>query len=148
MKPDHVNKPEKPEDIATQKSKGLALCILLVAVHSLALGTFIFFCTETFYTFFFRAEIENFFFVKQSGLFLFCLGLFYLIPLADLPRNHRAIGIIIITKVLAVIFLVINTYLTPRPGIILLAAAVDACMAALLVYLSFSAEIFIKKRLK
>lgn len=145
METDHVNKSEEPEGDATLKIRKLAFCILLVAVHSLVLGAFIFFCTEIFYSFFFQSEVESFFYVKQAGLFLFCLGLFYLVPLADLAKNHRAIDIIIVTKLLAVLFLIMHTHMTPRPVIILLAAVIDACMAAMLMYFSFSARLFIKK---
>jgi len=63
---------------APRKVRQLSVLVLLIGLHSLFLGIFIFFFTELFYDLFFSAEIENFFFVRQAGLFLFCLGLFNL----------------------------------------------------------------------
>ena len=62
----------------------LRTILLLVGVHSILLGMAILFFTIPFYQFFFAIDPENFFFVKQSGIFLFLIGLFYLIPFFDL----------------------------------------------------------------
>lgn len=110
----------------------LALLILLIALHSIVLGVFIFFFTEFFYRIFFNADMENFFFVRQSGLFLFCLGLFYCAPLTDLAGRHRLIVAIVLTKVAAVLFLLTHAEAAANPAIILLAAVVDGGMALLL----------------
>jgi hypothetical protein len=91
--------------------------------------------------------VENFFFVRQAGVFLFCLGLFYLVPLADLENHHRVIDIMIVTKILAVFFLVGNTGFVPRPGVILLAAAGDAIMAILLIFFSLKAKQLFRKKI-
>ena len=128
-----------------RKLQHLSICVLLVGMHSLALGLFIFFFTGFFYSLFFGVDVVNFFFVKQAGLFLFCLGLFYLAPLADLNSKHRLVDIIIITKLLAVVFLLRNMWLVPRPMAILLAAVCDAVMATLLIYFSRSAGLLLKK---
>jgi len=119
---------------APRDVQSLALLIFLVGIHSLGLGIFIFFFTELFYQFFFHSQLENIFFVRQSGLFLFCLAMFYFSPLPDLKRRHRLVFVIILTKVLAVLFLVTNASHAPWPPIILLAAAGDGCMALLLTY--------------
>ncbi len=111
----------------------LALAIFLIGMHSLILGTFIYFFTDLFYRLFFRANVENFFFVKQSGLFLFCIGLFYLASLANLKRSKYQVVAIILTKTLAVLFLLANARLAVRPGILLVAASLDGMMAALLI---------------
>ncbi|MDT8420390.1 MAG: hypothetical protein RQ754_08160 [Desulfuromonadales bacterium] len=120
-------------------------CVLVVGLHSICLGLFIFFFTNSFYDFFFRTSVDNFFFVQQSGLFLFCLGLFYLIPLCDLTRFHRLIDITITTKILAVFFLAGNAHLVPNPGAIMFAAAVDAAMGGMLIYFSRSCGLLLKK---
>ena len=133
---------------ASKGMQRLWLCILLVGVHSLALGTFIFFFTESFYYLFFGTKVVNFFFVQQAGLFLFCLGLFYLVPLPDLERNHRLVDVMIITKIMAVLFLLINTRLVPRPEIIFLAAVGDSAMAILLIVLSRAAGLLLKKSVR
>lgn len=117
----------------------LFIFIFLVGMHSVILGTFIFFFTDTFYRLFFMTHAENIFFVRQSGLFLFCLGSFYFIPLLELRQNRLMIGFIIATKVLAVLFLLCYAHLSAKPPIILLAAAGDGFMGALLALLLYKA---------
>lgn len=125
------------EDIrsAPEAVQLLALGIFLVGMHSLILGAFIYTFTELFYRLFFQAAVENFFFVKQSGLFLFCLSLFYLLSLADLKHSRRLVNFIILTKILAVQFLLLNARIAVRPGILLLAASLDGVMAVVLICL-------------
>jgi hypothetical protein len=110
----------------------LYVVILLVGVHSLVLGAWIYFGTGGFYRLFFATEVENFFFVKQAGLFLFCLGLFYLWPLVDIRKHHRAVAMTVLTKLLAVAFLLSSARLTAAPATIVLVALGDGLMAALL----------------
>jgi hypothetical protein len=123
----------------------LSLCIFLVGLHSLALGSFIFFFTELFYRLFFGVKIENFFFVKQSGLFLFCIGLFYFAPLEDLRKSRNHVIAMIATKIMAVLFLVFNSWLVARPEMTLMAAGVDGIMAILLIFFSRAAGLFLPK---
>jgi hypothetical protein len=123
----------------------LSLCVCLVGMHSLALGAFIFFFTELFYKVFFGVRIENFFFVRQSGLFLFCIGLFYLAPLADLKRSRNHIIAMTATKIMAVLFLLFNSWLVARPEMVLLAAGIDGTMAILLIFFSRAAGLFLTK---
>jgi hypothetical protein len=123
----------------------LSLCVFLVGVHSLALGAFIFFFTELFYQLFFGVRIENFFFVKQSGLFLFCIGLFYFAPLEDLGKSRNHVIAMIATKIMAVLFLVFNSWLVARPEMVLLAAGVDGVMAILLIFFSRAAGLFLPR---
>ncbi len=136
---------EEPIPDATRKTKRLGLCVFLVGLHSLTLGAFIFFFTDAFYTFFFGVAVDNPFLVKQAGLFLFCLGMFYLVPLTDLQNKHRLVDLIILTKVLAVLFLVTSAKLVALPGPIFLAAAGDAIMGSLLLFCSLTAGLFLKK---
>jgi len=117
-------------------------------MHSLALGAFIFFFTELFYQVFFGVRIENFFFVRQSGLFLFCIGLFYLAPLADLKRSRNHVVAMIATKIMAVLFLVFNSWLVARPEMVILAAGIDGTMAILLIFFSRAAGLFLAKSSK
>lgn len=128
-----------------KKTHRLSVCVFLVGLHSLTLGSFIFFFTDAFYNFFFGVDVDNPFLVKQAGLFLFCLSLFYLVPLTDLQNKHRMVDLIIVTKVLAVLFLVNSAWLVPRPGPIFLAAAGDALMATLLIFFSLTAGLLLKK---
>ena len=124
---------------APKSLQRLSLCIFLVGLHSLALGSFIFFFTEYFYQLFFGVKIENFFFVKQSGLFLFCIGLFYFAPLEDLRRSRNHVIAMIGTKIMAVLFLVSNSWLVARPEMTLLAAGIDGIMAILLIIFGHAA---------
>lgn len=124
------------------KRKLFAITSLLVGVHSLLLGIFIFFMTDFFYKLFFSTQVVNLFFVKQAGLFLFLIGLFYLVPLTDIDRLSRVTVVTIISKVLAVIFLFFNAGLTPSPFMIYLAGLGDGCMviALLITYVMFIKE--------
>ena len=130
---------------APRSLQRLSLCVFLVGLHSLALGSFIFFFTEFFYDLFFGVRIENFFFVKQSGLFLFCIGLFYFAPLEDLKKSRNHVIAMIATKIMAVLFLVSNSWLVARPEMTLLAAGVDGIMAILLIFFSRAAGLFLPK---
>jgi hypothetical protein len=124
-----VEEREKDVDAST-KAVGLLKCaVLLVGVHSITLGIFIYWFTATFYRLFFHVDVENIFFVRQSGIFLFLAGLFYLFPLFDIHKFNRIILLVVISKVSAVIFLITNAKETMTPIMIYLAAAGDATMA-------------------
>jgi hypothetical protein len=112
----------------------LAVLVLLTGLHSLFLGIFIFFFTELFYDLFFLAEIDNFFFVRQAGLFLFCLGLFNLAILKDMKRYYYFVKVIIATKALAFFFLISHAHLAAWPPIIFAAAIGDGLMALVLIF--------------
>ena len=119
---------------APRKVQHLSVLVLLIGLHSLFLGIFIFFFTELFYRLFFSAEIENFFFVRQAGLFLFCLGLFNLAILKDMNRYYYFVKVIIATKALAFLFLVTHAHLAAWPPIIYAAAVGDGLMALVLIF--------------
>lgn len=114
--------------------RNLSLLVFLVGLHSLFLGIFIFFFTELFYRFFFSVEIENFFYVRQAGLFLFSLGLFNLAILRDIKKYYPFVKVIIATKSLAFLFLVSHAHLAAWPPIILAAAVGDGLMALVLIF--------------
>jgi len=103
--------------------------LLIVGVHSLLLGSTIYFFTTPFYQFFFGVDPENFFFVKQAGLFLFLMGFFYLLPAFNLERFKPVIFLIVFSKAIAVAFLILNAHLTPSTLMIYLAALGDGAMA-------------------
>jgi hypothetical protein len=124
----------------------LSVFLLFVGMHSLILGIFIFFFTESFYWLFFQAKIENFFFVRQAGLFLFCLGLFNVAVLKEMRRYYTFVKVIIATKVLAFLFLMSNGHLAVWPPIIFLAALSDGLMALVLIYLYRRAALIMMNR--
>ncbi len=134
MKFGSLNNLMKDLHSAPRNVKHLFVFVLLVGAHSFLLGISIFFFTDLFYRFFFQSEIQNFFFVRQSGLFLLCLGLFNIAVLTDIKNNYAMIKIIIITKVLAFLFLVTNAHLAAHPSIIYIAGLGDGLMAVLLIF--------------
>jgi hypothetical protein len=107
----------------------LRVTLLLVGVHSVMFGVTIYFFTVTFYQFFFSVDPDNYFFVKQSGLFMFLMGLFYLIPVKNIKHYKLLIALVVFSKVTAVAFLLKNAHLTPSPLVIYLAALGDGLMA-------------------
>jgi len=119
---------------APRKVQHLSVLVLLIGLHSLLLGIFIFFFTELFYRLFFSANIENFFYVRQAGLFLFCLGLFNLAILRDMKKYYYFVKVIIATKILAFLFLVSHAHLAAWPPIIYAAAVGDGLMALVLIF--------------
>ena len=106
--------------------------VFFIGMHSVILGLFIYFFTDFFYQMFFAATVENIFFVRQSGIFLFLAGLFYLYPLIDLRKLYNFILLVIFSKFTAVYFLVVNAKYTLSPQMIYLAAFFDGLMALLL----------------
>jgi MFS superfamily sulfate permease-like transporter len=110
----------------------LYLVVFLVGLHSILLGIYIYFFTGGFYALVYRSDVENLFFVRQAGLFLFCLGLFYLLPLLELRVYHPLIIVTVFTKALAVAFMLSNARHTSVPGTIQATAVGDGLMAVLL----------------
>jgi len=118
----------------SKKLKLAPWLIFFVGLHSIFLGIFIYFFTDYFYQEFFSATVENIFFVRQSGVFLFIAGVFYLFPLIDLKNNYNFILLVIFSKVVGVIFLISNAQFTMSPSMIYMAAFFDGVMGLLLVY--------------
>ena len=115
----------------------LRVTLFLVGLHSVILGGVIYFYTVPFYQFFFSVDPDNLFFIKQSGLFLFLAGLFYLTPVINMNRYKIIIGLVIFSKITAVTFLLSNAHLTLSPKMIYLAALGDGFMATALSLLAF-----------
>ena len=115
----------------------LRVTLFLVGLHSVILGGTVYFFTVPFHQFFFSVDPDNFFFIKQSGVFLFLAGLFYLIPIMDMKRYKLLIALVVFSKVTAVAFLLGNAQLTLSPPMIYLAALGDGLMATTLSILVF-----------
>ena len=114
-----------------------ALVVFLVGIHSILLGLIIYFFTDFFYETFFAATVENIFFVRQSGTFLFLAGCFYLYPLLNLRNLYNLILLVIFSKIVAVYFLIANSGYTTAPLMIYLAAFFDGLMALVLAVVYF-----------
>ena len=107
----------------------LRITLFLVGVYSVMFGVTIYFFTVPFHQFFFSVDPNNVFFVKQSGVFLFLMGLFYLIPAMNMKHYKLLIALVVFSKVTAVAFLLKNAHLTPSPPVFYLAALGDGLMA-------------------
>jgi hypothetical protein len=119
----------------TLKITYFSYLILLIGLHSIFLGSFIYFFTDLFYQKFFSADVENIFFVRQSGVFLFLAGFFYLFPLINLETHYQFVILTVFSKAIAVLFLVVNAQETLSSSMIYLAAVFDGLMGtALLVF--------------
>lgn len=118
----------------SKKQQLVPWSIFFVGMHSIFLGIFIYFFTDKFYQVFFATSVENLFYVRQSGVFLFLAGFFYLFPLLNLKIHYNLILLVVFSKVVAVLFLVSNAQYTPSPSMIYLAACFDGLMGLLLVY--------------
>jgi hypothetical protein len=79
----------------------LRVTLFLVGLHSVILGGTVYFFTVPFHQFFFSVDPDNMFFIKQSGVFLFLAGLFYLIPIMDMKRYKLLIALVVFSKVTA-----------------------------------------------
>ena len=101
----------------------------LLTVLFFLLGFFICFFPDKFYELFFSHKVENIFFVRLLGLLLILAAFFYSYQLFNFKNNRKIIPLIIISKCLAVIFLLTNARTTFAPPMILLAALGDGTMA-------------------
>lgn len=120
-----------------QNKFGPAVIVFIVGVHSILLGLIIYFFTDFFYNLFFAASVDNIFFVRQSGVFLFLAGFFYLYPLVDLKNLRNLLLLVIFSKIVAVAFLIANAGYTAAPLMIYLAAFFDGLMAVALTAVYF-----------
>ena len=80
-----------------------SLGVFLIALHSLLIGLMLIFATEWVLGFAGWAHIDHLFFPRQSGAFHIILALGYVWEY----RSHGTIGLILMAKATAVIFLLI-----------------------------------------
>ena len=135
------------DNLKSRAEKFNSLLLVSIAIHSLLLGCIIYFFTEFFYRTFFSAPMGNIFFIRQAGLLLFLMGIFYLYPLTDLKRFYNFILPAAFSKVTAVCFLLTNMEFGPSPGITYLTAFLDFLMAVVFgfVYLRCRKEFAVNK---
>lgn len=117
--------------IRWKNDKLLQLLILLVGIHSCILGLAMLFGTRLMVeTLGFAASVPIFF-PSQSGIFMLILGLFYLRALAD----PAFVWTILVSKALAVVFLLVHVLFLAAPAIIWAAGAGDAAMLAAVAFM-------------
>ena len=117
------------------------ISIVLVGLHSVLLGLFIIFFSGSFSELFIQTKEEYFFFIRQSGIFIVLLGLFYLFPLINLKKYYPVVFLTIFNKVVAVLFLIGSVSYFEDWRNIVWAAGFDGSMALVL-----SVSLFICKR--
>jgi hypothetical protein len=104
------------------------LLVLLIGVHSCVLGFAMMFAPRAMGGLLGLEVGPSIFFASQAGIFLLALGACYLLAL----RHCSLISVILISKTLAVVFLVVHAGLLDAPPIIWAAAAGDGAMLAAL----------------
>lgn len=114
-----------------KKDKLLQLLILLVGIHSCILGLAMLFATRLMIETLGFAGPLPLFFPSQSGIFMLILGLFYLRALAE----PAFVWTILVSKALAVAFLLVHVLFLAAPPIIWAAGAGDAAMLIAVAFL-------------
>lgn len=104
----------------------LRLLILLIGIHSCALGVVMLFAPHFMLQLFGFPEGIPAFFPSQSGIFLLILGICYLLAMAE----PELVKIIVISKAFAVVFLFIHVVFLMAPPAIWAAAFGDSAMLA------------------
>jgi len=102
----------------------LSAWVVLVALHSYAVGTFLLFATEWGARFGGFGAVSPLFFARQAGIFHFVIATAYLVE----RFVHGGVVIMILTKATAVVFLVAMWALGVNAWSIPLSAAADAAM--------------------
>ncbi|MGK2856379.1 MAG: hypothetical protein ACSLFQ_04155 [Thermoanaerobaculia bacterium] len=112
--------------IRWRNDRPLQWLILLVGIHSCILGIAMLFATRVMVAVLGFASSTPSFFPSQSGIFMLILGLFYLRALV-VPSY---VWTILVSKALAVAFLLAHVVFLDAPPIIWAACAGDAAMLA------------------
>lgn len=106
------------------------LYVLLVALHSLAIGVVLLFLTEWGLAFGGFHDVRPLFFPRQAGAFHVVVAAAYVYDL----HVHGRVTVMVMTKSLAVAFLCGVSLLTTVPWLVPLSALGDAVMAGLAVF--------------
>lgn len=105
--------------------------VVLIALHSVVVGLFLAFATD------WGARLGGFpspvplFFPRQGGAFHFVVAAVYLVE----RFHYRGVFLLVLTKSIAVVFLVLATALTDVPWLVPLSAVGDGLMAVAVVLL-------------
>lgn len=103
--------------------------IVLIALHSYAVGAFLLFLTEWGVGFGGWTGVHPLFFPRQAGIFHFLIATAYLV---EYFRYHGVI-LLVTAKFVAVVFLVAMTLVEPAPWAVGLSALGDGLMGILVV---------------
>ena len=106
--------------------------VVLIALHSLAVGLFLTFATEWGARFGGFGDVRPLFFPRQAGAFHFVVALVYLVEYF----RYRGVLLLALTKATAVVFLGLTVLLVPgSPWVVPRSALGDAAMGLAVVLL-------------
>jgi hypothetical protein len=105
--------------------------VVLIALHSLVVGLFLTFVTDWGARFGGFPSPVPLFFPRQGGAFHFVVAAVYLVE----HVHYRGVFLLVLTKSMAVVFLLLATVLTEVPWLVPLSAFGDGLMAVAVVLL-------------
>lgn len=105
--------------------------VVLIALHSLVVGLFLTLATDWGARFGGFPSPVPLFFPRQGGAFHFVVAAVYLVEYF----HYRGVALLVLTKSMAVVFLLLATVLTDVPWLVPLSAAGDGLMALAVVLL-------------
>jgi hypothetical protein len=114
-----------PERLATLER----VLVVLIALHSLAVGLFLTLATEWGARFGGFPSPVPLFFPRQAGAFHFVVAAIYLVEYF----RYRGVGLLVMTKSIAVVFLFLTALLDSVPWVVPLSGIGDGLMAAAVV---------------
>ncbi|MBI3091525.1 MAG: hypothetical protein HYY96_12740 [Candidatus Tectomicrobia bacterium] len=116
-------------------ARAFRLVMGLVSLHSLVLGLLLYFFTAPVLQAFGFQQGPSLFYPRQSGVFLFILGIAYLLPAVDLRRFRAFAWFTVVSKLCAVLFLYGEVLVFRASRIVLLAGIGDTLMGLVILLL-------------
>lgn len=110
--------------------------ILMIAVHSVTVGVFLLFFTRWGVAFGGWQDLHLTFFARQAGVFHFVVAIGYLLEYF----RYRDVTFLLLTKIIAVLFLVSMMMVEPVPWALPLSALGDGLMVPLVYFVHRSAN--------
>jgi hypothetical protein len=104
--------------------------VLLVSMHSLVLGMIMLLFPRSFPHIFGFPASSGIFWQSQSGIFLMVLGIVYFMAYREAERSRTLVKLLVLSKGLAVLFLLTHWLFLAAPDSIALAAVGDGVMGA------------------
>jgi hypothetical protein len=125
-----------------KKEKYLKLLIILIALHTFAIGLVLTFLPVEYLEFFGYKKINESFFPIQAGAFHIILSAGYILALREKCKERYFLQYMIIIKFFAFVFLLLYVLLVVPVLIVIISAFVDLAMGILLLifYINLSGE--------
>jgi hypothetical protein len=117
-------------------TRRLTVLVVLVALHSLAVGFFLTFVTTWGVAFGGWTDVHPLFFPRQAGVFHFVVAAGYLIEYF----RYRGVLLMVTAKCIAVVFLVDATWRYGGPWAVPVSAVGDAAMAVVVLFAFWRAK--------